>query len=88
MTAKQKTFSRGYALKNFEGQPQDTLIQIGIPEKVIIPLKQGFGNEVPPLVKPGDKVTAGRIIAKDDDSVSSPVHSSVNGKVLQVEKLT
>ena len=87
MTAKHKSFSRGYAFKNFEGQPQDNFLQINIPEKVIIPLKQGFGNEVRPLVQPGDKVAAGQIIARDDESVSSPVHSSVNGKVLQVEKV-
>jgi Na(+)-translocating NADH:ubiquinone oxidoreductase A subunit len=82
-----KTFRGGYRFKNFEGQPEDKLIEIGIPEKVIIPLKQGFSAEVPPLVKPGDKVKAGQIIARDDNSVSTPVHSTVNGTVVEIKKI-
>ena len=46
MTIKQKTFSRSYKFKNFEGQPQNQLVQMSIPEKVIVPLKQGFGVAV------------------------------------------
>ncbi len=87
MISKRKTFSRGYGFNNFEGQPQDTLIQIGIPETLIVPLRQGFGNEVAPVVEPGQTVAAGQIIARDDESISSPVHSSVNGKVVQIEKI-
>jgi Na(+)-translocating NADH:ubiquinone oxidoreductase A subunit len=50
-------------------------------------LRQGFGNEVAAVVEPGQKVTAGQIIGRDDESVSSPVHSSVNGKVLKIERI-
>jgi Na(+)-translocating NADH:ubiquinone oxidoreductase A subunit len=87
MITKHKTFSGGYKFRDFEGQPKDKLIEIGIPEKVIIPLKQGFSNEVPPIVKPGDKVKAGQIIGRDDDSVSTPVHSTVNGTVVEIKKI-
>lgn len=87
MLIKNKTFSGGYSFCNFEGKPQEELIDLGIPEKVIIPLKQGFGNEVPPLVKIGEKVNAGQIIARDDNSVSSPIHSSVNGTVEEIKKV-
>ena len=87
ITPKYKTFPRGYEFKNFEGQPEDKLIQIGIPERVAIPLRQGFGNEVVPVVEPGQNVAAGQIIGRDDESVSSPVHSSVNGKVVEIKKI-
>jgi Na+-translocating ferredoxin:NAD+ oxidoreductase RnfC subunit len=87
MSAKHKTFSRGYEFQNFEGQPQDKLVRTGIPEKIIVPLRQGFGNEVGPVVKPGQKIAAGEIIGRDDESVSSPVHSSVNGRVVEIEKI-
>ena len=87
MIPKHKTFSRGYAFKNFEGQPQDKLVQTEIPERIIVPLRQGFGNEVVPVVEPGEKVTAGQIIGRDDESVSSPVHSSVNGTVVEIKRI-
>ncbi|MHA2265367.1 MAG: 4Fe-4S dicluster domain-containing protein, partial [Candidatus Thorarchaeota archaeon] len=87
MVPEYKIFSRGYEFRNFEGQPEDKLIQIEIPRSVTIPLRQGFGNEVAPLVEPDQKVAAGEIIGRDDESVSSPVHSSVNGRVVRIERI-
>ncbi len=87
MIAKRKTFSHGYEFRNFDGQPQDKLIQIEIPDKVVVPLRQGFDNEVAPVVKLGQNVVAGQIIGRDDEAVSSPVHSSVNGEVIRIEKI-
>ena len=80
MKVKNRTFSGGYRFKNFAGQPEQKLVEIGIPEKVIIPLLQG----VPPIVKPGESVRAGQIIGVDDDSISNPVHSTVNGVVEEI----
>ena len=87
MAPKHKVFPRGYEFKNFEGQPDENLVQIAIPAKVTIPLRQGFGCEVFPVVEPGQKVAAGQIIARDDQSVSSPVHSSVNGRIAEIGKI-
>ncbi len=84
---KYKTFPHGYEFKNFEGQPEENLTQTGIPARVTIPLRQGFGNEVAPVVESGQKVAAGQIIGRDDESVSNPVHSSVNGRVVEIEKI-
>ena len=77
MKIKSRTFSGGYRFSNFAGQPSEKLDEIGIPEKVIIQLLQG----VPPIVEPGKSVKAGQIIGIDDDSISNPVHSTVNGVV-------
>ena len=82
-----QTFKGGYKFKNFSGQPKDTLIDLGIPRKVIIPLRQGFSREVKPLVKIGDGVFAGQIIGRDDSTISSPVHSSVNGIVEDIRRI-
>ncbi len=84
---KYKRFPRGYEFKSFEGQPNENLIQTEIPARVTIPLRQGFGCEVSPIVEPGQKVAAGQIIGRDDKSVSSPVHSSVNGRVVEIERI-
>lgn len=87
MIVRKKRFLGGYRFKNFSGLPQEKLIEIGISERVMLPLRQGFGNEVSLLVKAGEKVKAGQIIARDDGQISSPIHSSVNGKVVGIEKM-
>ena len=38
MAIRNKRFSRGYRFRDFEGQPQEELIEMGIPERVVIPL--------------------------------------------------
>ena len=75
------------SIQNFESPPQERLTQAAIPSTVTIILIQGFSDEVSCLVQPGDGVKAGQIIGRDDDSISSPVHASVNGKVVNVGKL-
>jgi Na(+)-translocating NADH:ubiquinone oxidoreductase A subunit len=87
MMPKNKILPRGYKFSNFVGQAEGKLVQIVPPASVTIPLKQGFGNEVAPLVELDQKVSAGEIIGRDDESVSSPVHSSVNGKVTAIETI-
>lgn len=81
------TFHGGYQFKRFIGQAKDIIISSEIPPKVIIPFYQGFGTSVNPLVKSGDSVFAGQIIGQDDNSISSTVHSSINGKVVSIKKL-
>lgn len=79
------TFSGGYKFRNFEGNPNNKVIELEIPPTVTIPLRQGFGGEVTAVVKPGEKVKAGQVIGVDNKSISSPIHSSINGIV---EKIT
>lgn len=82
-----RTFNGGYKFENFGGQPEHKLINLGVPDSVLIPLAQGFGASLTPSVEEGEKVTCGQIIARDDEKVSSPIHSSVSGVVTDVSKL-
>lgn len=77
----------GYIFRNYAGQPADVLLEAPLPEQVIIPLKQGLGSEVKPLVKKGDTVTAGQIIGRDDNAICSPVHASINGVVEDIRRM-
>lgn len=86
MIDKVATFKGGYSFGKLQGMPNAIIRSVGIPSKVVIPLKQGYGCEVKPIVKIGEKVKAGQIIAIDDNSISSPIHSSVNGTILDCEK--
>lgn len=87
MNMKAKTFSGGYKFEKFIGQPQDRLEALSIPPQVIIPLLQGLGSPLKSQVKIGDEVRCGQIIARDENVISSPVHSSINGKVIQISKM-
>ena len=82
-----RTFRGGYKFKGFKGQAQNKLISIEVPSRVIIPMSQGFGISLKPEVKKGDKVYAGQIIGRDDRTISSPVHSSINGRVKSIKKI-
>lgn len=84
---KVKTFKGGYSFKNYAGQALPVMFTQPLPPQVIIPLRQGFSTEVKPLVKKGEAVFAGQLIGRDDDSVSSPVHSSVNGVVEEIRRM-
>lgn len=80
--ARARSFKGGHRFGNLEGSPRGRAIEeLPLPKKVQIPLKQGFGEEVPPAVAVGDKVKAGQIIGRDDQSLSTPVHASISGEV-------
>lgn len=55
-------------------------------DTVVIPLSQHTGKICEPLVKKGDKVKVGQKIGDTSANVSSPVHSSVSGTVLEIEE--
>lgn len=87
MIVKGKRSPGGYRFKHFDGQPVREPITVEPPNEVVIPLAQGYGREVPSLVKKNDHVDAGQIIGRDDDSVSTPVHSSISGTVTGFKKI-
>ncbi len=60
----------------------------GIPETVYVPVKQHIGAPAKILVKKGDRVKVGTMIADADGIVSADVHSPVSGEVIKVEEVT
>ena len=58
-----------------------------LPKTVNIPVSQHIGAPSEPIVKKGDKVKTGQIIAKSRGFVSTNIHSSVTGTVIKVDKL-
>ncbi len=58
-----------------------------LPKTVNIPVSQHIGAPSEPIVKKGDKVKTGQIIAKSKGFVSTNIHSSVTGTVIKVDKL-
>jgi len=55
-----------------------------IPEKVIIPVRQHIGAPCSAIVKVGDLVKKGQVVAEAQAFVSSPIHASTSGKVIEI----
>lgn len=58
------------------------------PDTVILPMQQHIGAPCVPVVKPGDTVLIGDLIAKAGGFVSAPIHSSVSGTVKKISDVT
>lgn len=56
-----------------------------LPNQAVFPLPQHIGAPAKPLVKKGDKVKVGTMIAEAGGYVSAPVYSSVSGTVWKVD---
>ncbi len=56
-----------------------------LPKSVFIPVAQHIGAPATPVVKRGDEVKVGQLIAKSSSFVSTNIHSSVSGKVKKVD---
>lgn len=61
------------------------IVILPIPKTVFIPVAQHIGAPATPVVKRGDEVKVGQIIAKSSSFVSTNIHSSVSGKVKKVD---
>ncbi|HKK61444.1 MAG TPA: electron transport complex subunit RsxC [Bacteroidales bacterium] len=60
----------------------------GFPNQVVIPVSQHLGAPSKVLVKRGDAVKTGQVIAESSGFISTNIHSSVTGKVLKVDAFT
>jgi Na+-translocating ferredoxin:NAD+ oxidoreductase subunit C len=59
-----------------------------VPEHVTIPVSQHIGAPSETIVKEGDIVKTGQVIAKAKGYVSSNIHSSVSGRVSKIDTIT
>ncbi len=58
-----------------------------LPKTVNIPLSQHLGAPAEPLVKKGDRVKTGELLARGCGFISACIHSSVTGKIAKIDKL-
>lgn len=80
-----KTFRGGAQITHHKNTQNFQTIHMGVAAKIIIPMLQHIGAECTPLVKKGDYVKVGQKIGDSEAYVSSPIHSSVSGKVSDVK---
>ncbi len=59
-------------------------VRIDLPCEVILPMNMHSGHDAEPIVKVGDCVKIGQLIAREEGRFSSPVHATVSGKVVEI----
>lgn len=55
-----------------------------VPARLVVPMSQHLGAPCQPQVQPGDRVRRGQVVGDVDAMVSAPVHSPVDGVVVEV----
>ncbi len=58
-----------------------------LPKRLVIPLQQHIGAPAKPIVKVGDRVLKGQVLARPEGFVSVPVHAGTSGTVVAIEAL-
>lgn len=61
--------------------------RIPVPKTVTIPMAMHIGAPAKPVVKAGDSVKVGQLIADGGGYVSAPIYASVSGKVKKTEQV-
>jgi electron transport complex protein RnfC len=55
-----------------------------LPQKLYIPLQQHVGKPAEPLIRVGDKVLKGQLLAYSQGMISAPVHAPSSGTIIDV----
>lgn len=55
------------------------------PDEVVLPLRQHAGKPAVPIVRVGDRVQRGDLLARADGFISAPVHASASGTIRAIE---
>ena len=56
------------------------------PQEVVLPVRQHAGNSAKVVVRKGDRVERGDVVAVADGFISAPVHASAAGTVTAIEE--
>lgn len=83
-----KSFLGGIHPKDSKKYTSDKAIELPpLPETVTIPMSQHIGAPCTPIVKVGDIVKKGQVIATSEAFMHSPIHASISGKVTSIAEM-
>jgi electron transport complex protein RnfC len=81
------TFHGGLHLPEHKSESTGTPIRTAaIPERLILPLKQHIGAPAHLLVKAGDRVLKGQMLAEPAGRISAPIHAPTSGTVVEISE--
>ncbi len=70
--------------KNTSGQSAVRIPDVGY---VTIPMQMHIGSPAVPVVRVGDEVKVGSLIARESGTFCAPIHASVSGKVVKISDI-
>ena len=62
-------------------------VRITPPKEVLLPMDQHIGALATPVVKVGDEVRVGQLVAEASGKISASIYASVSGKVTKIEDI-
>ena len=77
----------GYRLPKHKHMSMNSLEMCNVPKKVYIPLISGNDTKMNPLVKIGEYVEKGQILARRRGTFETPIFSSVSGYVMEIKEM-
>jgi electron transport complex protein RnfC len=81
------TFHGGLHLPEHKSESTGMPIRTAaIPERLVLPLKQHIGAPAHLLVKPGDRVLKGQMLAAPAGRISAPIHAPTSGTVVEISE--
>lgn len=83
--AARSSLAGGLVIDNPYPPTQVDIIQVPLPDKVVLPLQQRIGDEAVPCVEVGNQVLTGQVIAKTKDHFCVPIHASISGTVTAID---
>ena len=82
-----KTFSiGGIHIRKHKVSSRIKIRELALPDVVYVPVKQHIGSPAKIVVKVGDTVKVGTLLAEADGIMSANVSSSVSGQVIKIDK--
>ncbi|MCB1802068.1 MAG: electron transport complex subunit RsxC [Gammaproteobacteria bacterium] len=80
-------FHGGLHLDDHKAESNATPIQdVAVPERLVLPLQQHIGSPAEAVIRPGDRVLKGQVIARATDYVSAPIHAPTSGTVVDISR--
>lgn len=77
----------GIHIPHYKNTADTPPVTMDAPTKVILPLSMHIGKPAAAVVKPGDTVYVGTLVAEAQGPVSSPIYSSVSGTVKKIDAI-
>jgi electron transport complex protein RnfC len=69
-----------------EATAHTPIMEMATPKRLYIPLQQHIGAPAEPVVRRGDRVLKGQLLARSQGMISAPVHAPTSGTVASIGK--
>ena len=75
---------RGVHLPHRKNTANMAAVPLAAPKTVVLPMVMHIGKPAKPVVKVGDHVDVGTLVAEQDGFISSPIYASISGTVTKI----